>query len=547
MSLHNVLPMRFTILGDSTYLLKKQMCVGPRFGTLAYTHPYMFKSMHKLRKMRDCVNINNRFFSKIGSNETQNSSELLPSAETQKKSASNLQPSTKQGKNNQQFRAIPTPNNPDMVGLSNGPNLNANNLSFQPKIPFSSQLELGFDKTKRVKKGNLCNFDIVKSKRKSWAANEVRKLRKLDLNLDIRLCLKIAKNGEGKAYITEKRKPKQKKINFENNSKSARKKGNLVQKGLTKHAKRTIRIVSDCYNEEIKESNEYNNYCRFITLTYRNIIPTDQEAKKHLNAFFQRIRRTKPNAHYLWVAEVQTKREKRTGQRAIHFHILTPEKLHKPEDGDDLYRVKHKERLWLNRAWNEIVAKDSLKKERITKEEFNTWMLELDQNEGYNDRLFGFRNGERQSKPKKPKRSTHLLLPNLEMVYYAGRYMAKYISKDGQNIIGNMWNCSRESRKFLKPLCVVDKGFNNHLSAVEIMDYLEWKMKEERRFLASYRIEYNDAPLLWTKDGLALLEHYFDYMEYKETERERIQNTRARQKRKILLKTNRNKVLINSG
>lgn len=503
--------------------------------------------MHKIRKKHNCVKVSSQLQTSKRTDQKHTPKKLLVSPEARKRCVANPNPPTTQTQNDKKPRVHCAAQNPDPIGLSISPNLNARKSQESSGIPTQYRLELDFDERKKRKKADFWGFDTVASERKSWAIRATRRLANEDMKFDVRFHMKIAKNGEGKCYISEKKKPKQKKIFFEKNSPPKRKEGNLVQKGLTKHAKRTIRIVSDCYNDVISKSDEFNDYSRFVTLTYRNIIPTDQEAKKHLNAFFQRIRRMKPNAHYVWVAEVQTEREKRTGERAIHFHILTPEKLHKPEDGDDLYSVKNKERLWLNRTWNEIVAKDSFKKEKITKEEYETWMLELDHNEGYNQRLHGYRNGTRKRKPVKPKSSTHLLLPNLEMVYYAGRYMAKYMSKEGQNIIGNMWNCSRESRKLLKPASEVNLGLRTYLDAAEISDFIEKQMKRERRFLAVYRIEYNDTPLLWSNEGWSMLEHYYSYVEMKRLEEQRKENTRRRKRRKILVENARQQVLINSG
>ena len=271
-------------------------------------------------------------------------------------------------------------------------------------------------------------------------------------HLTATLTIKKRQNLEGQAFITEKfgRKTTKK------SNPKGRAKGQIIQKNLTKRGRKTIRVVSDCYgmliqDKRFRESRDIEGHydgtsCRFITLTYRNLIPSDMEAKKNLDNFFKRLHRLFGRSiHYLWVAE----RQKRG---AIHFHILTPENISKKlSNGQEMdnRQLRMLENQWVNRAWNETVKNWAVKTGKITKAEGEKWLNEYDLSEKYYQSRIKFQLGLRTSEPRRPSKSTYLLLPNLVHVFKAGNYMAKYMSKQHQNIVGGMYGASTKSRGFM--------------------------------------------------------------------------------------------------
>ena len=348
-------------------------------------------------------------------------------------------------------------------------------------------------------------------------------------NLHARCTMKIYQNGEGRAFWT-----------FLDNGKTSKKKkktppkrteGDLVMNGLTRKAKRSIRIASDCYQDMVLNDRSKAGFCSFTSLTYRRIIPKDdKQAKKHLLSFLERVRRKYGNVHYTWVAERQKGKilengeesyRLKHGQEVIHFHILTPERV---------------EKQWLNRVWNEIVCNSFHKEGMITDCDRDRWYDEIEMFERYENRLSRFKTGELKQKPKSCKGKTKfLLLPNVIAVYKAGNYMAKYMSKDGENIIGNMWNMSSKSRELLIPR-EESKEFETGLQAKEFVSWLEKKLKEEKKMVFGYQIEYNNYTGFWTADGWRMWQ-YFDG--YREWERQKAnpppQRKKRREKRELVL------------
>ncbi len=169
--------------------------------------------------------------------------------------------------------------------------------------------------------------------------------------------------------------------------------GKLFLEGLTNKGKAKIQKASRVLEQVHKIEHELKAYTSLITLTYGKDFPTDHDSKKHLDTFLKRLRRLHDNCKYVWVAEKQKR-------GAIHYHILTP------------YFTKKE---FVNSAWNEIVSK---------------WQI---------------KNGHEQQ----------TLLPNVIKVNSAGSYMAKYLSKEGQNIGGNGYGIDQKTR-----VLMIDKTFN---------------------------------------------------------------------------------------
>lgn len=209
----------------------------------------------------------------------------------------------------------------------------------------------------------------------------------------------VYRNGEATVKLTDT-------TRLNTSAKPPVREGQLVTNGLTRHASKMIKRSSRIYQDLVERSDWYGKaYCSFITLTYGRDYPTDTQAKKHLKgAFFSAFRRycQKHNHEvmYTWVAE----RQKRG---AIHFHILTPNYI---------------EKKWINKTWNRIV---------------NNWL----ESEG---------------------KQSQKLLPNVIAVHNAGTYMAKYMSKEGAKIDGNMWNMCSNTRELMKPTHEITFVVENH-------------------------------------------------------------------------------------
>ena len=168
--------------------------------------------------------------------------------------------------------------------------------------------------------------------------------------------------------------------------------GTRVQSGLSYRGRKRLRQAAQYYQQLVDDNRTKKAYTSFITLTYGKHYPDDALAKKDLDNFLKRMRRYYGTKfHYVWVAE----RQKRG---AIHFHILTPNYLPKNE---------------LNTMWNEVV------------------------------------NG--RYKKENNQKAIQNLMPNIKAVYTAAPYMSKYISKQGENIVGNGYFVSSLTSDALKP------------------------------------------------------------------------------------------------
>lgn len=335
----------------------------------------------------------------------------------------------------------------------------------------------------------------------------------LSITVDLTATYKIVfrENGEGQALtfdpITRKTtKPKDEEY----------KKGRMIKKGLSRNGKRTIRIVSDCYellitDEHFRNKHEpfdrFDMLCRFITLTFRVIIPDDPESKRLLDSFLKRLRRQWGfSGHYLWVAE----RQKRG---AIHFHILTPERIVEPIPGERIKEYRLRANTWVNRAWNETVANWALKKKKISKEQHAQWLSEYSLSENYYRAKIKFQLGERTTEPRKPDKSEYLLLPNIIHVLNPGKYMAKYMSKEGQNIVGGMYDASTISRDFLKKNDRIEINCGSVYMGNRISRFIEKRAAQDGVKTYTYEVPFNEMRVVWCKDGYKLMQYYFEYIE----------------------------------
>lgn len=176
--------------------------------------------------------------------------------------------------------------------------------------------------------------------------------------------------------------------------------GQRIVEGLSKRGKAKLRRAATLYDNMQGEHGSKN----MITLSYGGSNLSDHEtAKKDLDRFLKSMSRyvKKTNGvgeevHYIWVAEIQTKRKARTGEDAIHFHIMT---------------IHYIPKELINKWWNNAVNKPRMK----------------------------------QGLP------TQTLYPHVISCFHAGRYMAKYLSKEGHKIKGNGYNMSQATSKGIKP------------------------------------------------------------------------------------------------
>ncbi|MFZ5554491.1 MAG: rolling circle replication-associated protein [Bacteroidota bacterium] len=178
-----------------------------------------------------------------------------------------------------------------------------------------------------------------------------------------------------------------------------------------------------------------------ITLTYGRYFPDDHTAKKHLDAFFKRLNRKQKKKNQwminLWVAEKQKR-------GAIHFHIF------------NLGRI---EKEFVNKAWNEIVQR---------------WQIKS-----------GF---ERQE-----------IYPNIIVVEKPSGYLAKYISKSGMEIHGNLYGMSKGARNICEPIGQNNFSFDDSIINSVISESLRTaKIPEDKLFKVCSE---NQPLLIWFAEG----------------------------------------------
>jgi hypothetical protein len=175
--------------------------------------------------------------------------------------------------------------------------------------------------------------------------------------------------------------------------------GAIYQNGMTNHAKKQIKLASRIFQWQVLEGQTQKAYASFITLTYGEHYPDDHTSKKHLDNFIKRLKRKYPQFQYVWVIEKQKR-------GAPHFHILTPNYISKEI---------------INKSWNGVVSK-------WQKSEVN--------------------NGCKQQE----------VYPHVGKVLEAGKYMTKYMQKEGENIGGNMYGIDFTTRNLMKPNTITLEG-----------------------------------------------------------------------------------------
>jgi hypothetical protein len=175
--------------------------------------------------------------------------------------------------------------------------------------------------------------------------------------------------------------------------------GERVVEGLSKKGRRRIRIACNYYGSLPDAGDD-----AMITLTYGAISKSGhKESKQDLDRFlksFSRHVKSKyriKDIHYVWVAEIQPKRLKRTGEAVIHYHVVCP-----------YYVDKDLVSKWWNNAVNRPRAKANL--------------------------------------------PTQKLGTNVKGGVNAGKYIGKYLSKEGHKIKGNGYNMSQATSKAIKPI-----------------------------------------------------------------------------------------------
>lgn len=191
----------------------------------------------------------------------------------------------------------------------------------------------------------------------------------------------------------------------------------------------------------------------FITLSYGKDFPDDKTAKKHLDVFFKRMKRllTKTNELLitLWVAEKQKR-------GAIHFHILNLSWIAKED---------------LNFAWNGIVQK---------------WQKQ---------------NGFPIQK----------VMPNIKNINYPAGYLAKYLSKGGEEIRGNLYGMSTMARVLCKPISEMNYRFNEDFIELILAQAIEKsKIKESTFFISNGN---NKPKLIWSKENIQELSKRLNYIQ----------------------------------
>jgi len=176
-------------------------------------------------------------------------------------------------------------------------------------------------------------------------------------------------------------------------------KGERVVEGLSRRGRSRIRRSANYY-DTIQGDNGPKT---MITLTYGSISKSGhKESKADLDRFIKSLTRYVKSeykteaVHWAWVAEIQPKRLKRTGEAVIHYHLMTI--YHIPKD-------------LISKWWNNAVNKPRIKANLPTQK----------------------------------------LLPNVISCYHAGAYMAKYLSKEGHKIKGNGYNMSQATSNGIKP------------------------------------------------------------------------------------------------
>jgi hypothetical protein len=185
-------------------------------------------------------------------------------------------------------------------------------------------------------------------------------------------------------------------------------------KHLTPKSKKQINKIvfhwSMCV-EQIKEAKKKNNKIKrrslaMITLTLpaKQILSDSECNKQYLSPFLNRLKKIRPNIHYLWVCEKQ-----KNGN--IHYHLIV-----------DLFV----EKTWIREVWNSILSG------KPEMEQF-------------------YKKFNRRNPP-----STEV--DTLKKIHSAGAYITKYITKldDKFDLECKKWDCDSDLLK-LSTICLSSK------------------------------------------------------------------------------------------
>ena len=257
------------------------------------------------------------------------------------------------------------------------------------KEPMRSEAKSHFTKTGKIKTKH-CSIQ-EKKRRNTLQFNQLRKEAS-----QTTIALKVSQLADKSGMIY--------KVHTKPTIKNLKKGGRvaLARTNLTSYARRQIKASGRMLNHLVR-TNKYFMSPIMVTLTYGRNVPTDAEAKGHLNNFFTLMRKKKQMKLYTWVAQLQTgKRAKDKGEYSyraefgacIHFHILTTQ--------TDI--------LLMRKAWCSIV---------------NKW------------------------EAKKNMPITKLGGVDVIKVFNASNYIAKYLQNEKETIKGNMWGQSGAMRKLI--------------------------------------------------------------------------------------------------
>jgi len=385
-----------------------------------------------------------------------------------------------------------------------------------------------FFRTQKAKNPTLTPFFRAQ---KAWKNEQILKSRQVKptseqkkdigssncFNLHTAFTNKLYKNGEAITFASEfgyKISGK----NEDGSNNQGRKSGTILEQGnISSHGKRCLRIVSSEYNrmihdKELSKRKGYRAYCSFQSLTFRRIGPRDHvQAKDIFRNYMQRWYQVKGEEfHNAWVAENQqgkvlsnAKKSYRLIRRLpmIHFHVLSPEFI---------------DMNWQTKNWNECVAYSFLKQGQIDRLEYQQWMNEVDTWLAWRVRIANYaeqvKAGTRKrGRPKSPGIGEFMLTPNVRAVWNAGRYMSKYLSKQGSDLKGHLWNISRKSRELTVPV-ITKKKFRYIYPAGELVKVVQKAVRYSGGFSFGWT-DYNSNPGFWTPNGEKALSAYFEIME----------------------------------
>ena len=254
----------------------------------------------------------------------------------------------------------------------------------------------------------------------------------------------------------------------------------IEQTKLTDFAKKTLKRSARLMKWK-------SGYTRFLTLTYGKDAPDCKEAKKHLKQFIQRLtRKLGKEINYIWVAEMQKGKVLENGKKsyrmlngsAIHFHLLIgseilPEQITKRDvkqysDAQSKAAILKALGEKIDKRTKSIIQKFRAKEKQILNEKIHfdncinipeDILKRIPKGSNYAAEVYGrkwVQNawGQIVNEWQKENGFEHQVIDRIdnEKVNDAGKYISKYMSKDGESIIGRMWGMSDTTRELIKPI-----------------------------------------------------------------------------------------------